>query len=59
MGSRRVELVKLAWSKLDRDGKGHITIDDLAHVYDVSGNPLVKAGKLSKVDAIRVCCEIM
>ena len=28
--------------------------EDIARIYDVSGNPLVKAGKLSKTDALRV-----
>jgi len=53
MGPERVELVKLAFGQLDQSGKGFITLEDLARVYDVSGNPLVKAGKLSKVDALK------
>lgn len=54
MGPFRVELVKLAFAQLDRRGQGVVTLDDIAHIYDVSGNPLVKAGKLSKVDALKV-----
>lgn len=53
MGPFRVELVKLAWAQLDTKGKGTLTLEDLARIYDVSGNPLVKAGKLSKTDALR------
>jgi len=53
MGPQRVELVKLAWTRLDTKGRGVVTLEDIALIYDVSGNPLVKAGKLSKVDAIR------
>jgi len=53
MGPFRVELVKLAWAQLDQKGKGALTLEDLARIYDVSGNPLVKAGKLSKTDALR------
>jgi len=53
MGSVRVELVKLAWAQLDTRGRGVVTLEDIARVYDVSGNPLVKAGKLSKTDALR------
>jgi Ca2+-binding EF-hand superfamily protein len=53
MGSARVELVKLAFAQLDRRGQGVVTLEDIAHIYDVSGNPLVKAGKLSKVDALK------
>jgi hypothetical protein len=54
MGSVRVELVKLAFAQLDQRGQGVVTLEDIARIYDVSGNPLVKAGKLSKVDALKV-----
>jgi len=53
MGPARVELVKLAWAQLDTRGRGVVTLEDIARIYDVSGNPLVKAGKLSKTDALR------
>jgi len=53
MGPFRVDLVKLAWAQLDQRGRGFVTVEDMARIYDVSGNPLVKAGKLSKVDAIK------
>jgi len=53
MGPERVALVKLAWAQLDTNGRGTLTLEDIARVYDVSGNPLVKAGKLSKTDALR------
>jgi len=53
MGPERVEMVKLAFAQLDRRGQGVVTLEDIARIYDVSGNPLVKAGKLSKVDALK------
>jgi len=53
MGPERVALVKLAFQQLDQRGKGVVTLEDIARIYDVSGNPLVKAGKLSKTDALR------
>jgi len=53
MGPERVALVKLAFQQLDQRGRGVVTLEDIARVYDVSGNPLVKAGKLSKTDALR------
>jgi len=53
MGVQRVEMVKLAWNQLDTRGKGVVTLEDLAKIYDVSGNPLVKSGKLSTADALR------
>jgi len=53
MGPERVALVKLAFGQLDQRGRGVVTLEDIARIYDVSGNPLVKAGKLSKTDALR------
>jgi len=53
MGLARVEMVKLAFAQLDQRGKGVVTLEDIARIYDVSGNPLVKAGKMSKVDALK------
>jgi len=53
MGPARVEMVKLAFGQLDQRGAGVVTLEDMARIYDVSGNPLVKAGKLSKVDALK------
>jgi len=53
MGPERIALVKLAFRQLDQRGAGIVTLEDIARVYDVSGNPLVKAGKLSKVDALK------
>jgi len=53
MGPERVALVKLAFGQLDQRGRGVVTLEDIARIYDVSGNPLVKAGKLSKMDALK------
>jgi len=53
MGPERVAMVKLAFAQLDQRGKGAVTLEYIARIYDVSGNPLVKAGKLSKADALR------
>lgn len=53
MGPARIEMVRLAFKQLDRRGAGVVTLEDIARIYDVSGNPLVKAGKLSKVDALK------
>lgn len=53
MNPERVALVKLAFGQLDTRGRGVVTLEDMARIYDVSGNPLVKAGKMSKADALR------
>jgi len=55
MSAERVAMVKMAWAQFDTNGRndGVMTLEDIARIYDVSGNPLVKAGKLSKADALR------
>jgi Ca2+-binding EF-hand superfamily protein len=53
MNDFRIELVKLAFSVLDDSNDGIITLEDVARKYDVSGNPLVKAGKMSANDVLK------
>jgi len=53
MNAFRVQLVKLAWGVIDERGRGYITLEDVAHKYDVSGHPLVKEGKMTPADAVR------
>jgi len=53
MTAPRVEMVKLAWAQLDTRGAGVVTLADIAKIYDVSGNPLVKAGNMTVQDALR------
>ena len=45
---RRANMVKKAFSILDTNGSGNITIGDISHVYDVSMNPEFLEGKKSK-----------
>jgi len=53
MNQFRVDFVKLAWYQLDTSRKGYVTVDDLGKVYDVSGNPLVKAGKITPQECLK------
>ena len=45
---RRLNMVKKAFSILDTNGSGEITIADIGHVYDVTMNPEFLEGKKSK-----------
>jgi Ca2+-binding EF-hand superfamily protein len=52
MNERRKRLVKMAFDILDTDGSGEITIEELESKYDVSANPGVKAGKITRRQAM-------
>eukprot|EP00747_Dinoflagellata_sp_TGD_P179926 gnl/TRDRNA2_/TRDRNA2_31542_c0_seq2.p1 gnl/TRDRNA2_/TRDRNA2_31542_c0~~gnl/TRDRNA2_/TRDRNA2_31542_c0_seq2.p1 ORF type:complete len:842 (+),score=143.30 gnl/TRDRNA2_/TRDRNA2_31542_c0_seq2:51-2576(+) len=51
MNKFRLKWVKQAFDILDRDGNGIVTMNDIAHSYDVSTNPSVKAEDMSANDA--------
>ena len=53
MSTRRVELVKKAYQKLDKDGSGQVTRADIEEAYDVSQNPEVISGKITPDEAFR------
>jgi len=53
MNDFRLELVRKAFSVLDDQGTGLVTLSDIARRYDVSKNPLVKAGKINPNDVLR------
>ena len=48
MKKRRRDLVMMAFSKLDKDGSGQVTYDDIKDVYDASKHPDVLARKRSE-----------
>ena len=39
MGKMRIQLVDMAFAKLDKTGDGVVTIDDLKGVYNVKAHP--------------------
>jgi len=39
LSERRVACIKLAYNKLDVNGDGQVTLDDVAKLYDVSLHP--------------------
>jgi len=53
MNDTRINLVKAAFNVLDDSGDGIVTLEDIARKYDVSKNPLVKAGKVNANDVLK------
>jgi len=53
MNDFRLELVKKAFAVLDDTNDGLVTLEDVARKYDVSKNPLVKAGKLTANEVLK------
>ena len=49
----RQDLVKLAYKVVDKTGDGIVTVEDLELAYDVSKNPDVASGKVTKAEALR------
>ena len=45
MNERRLKLVALAYEKLDKNGDGQVTLDDIARLYEASNHPEVRAGR--------------
>jgi len=53
MNDFRTALVKQAFEVLDDTRDGLVTLEDVARKYDVSNNPLVKAGKMNPNDVLK------
>ena len=43
----------LAYEKLDRNGDGQVTLDDIAKIYDASKHPEVRAGRMTEEQVFR------
>ena len=52
LSPRRIELIKMAYQKLDRDHSGIVDINDVVEQYDVSFHPKFKSGEMSKNDIL-------
>jgi Ca2+-binding EF-hand superfamily protein len=52
MNQRRIEIVKKAFSKLDRDGSGLVDSKDIAGLYNASRHPLVLSGEKSEMQVL-------
>ncbi|CAG9310039.1 unnamed protein product [Blepharisma stoltei] len=53
MNNRRLRLVALAYEKLDKNGDGQVTLDDIARTYDASRHPDVVSGKKTDAEIFR------
>ena len=53
LNDRRRALVRLAFNVLDKDKSGVVTVEDIVKAYDVSHNPDVRSGKITKAQALR------
>jgi len=48
LNERREAIVRKAFNKLDRDGSGVVTLEDLAGIYNASKHPDVATGKVTE-----------
>ncbi|OMJ78708.1 hypothetical protein SteCoe_21428 [Stentor coeruleus] len=53
LNDNRLRLVALAYEKLDKNGDGQVTLDDIAKIYDASKHPEVRAGRLTEEQVFR------
>jgi len=53
LNAKRLGLVQEAWTRLDKQGDGEVTLDDLLEIYDVSQRKEVVDGKMTEMQAIR------
>jgi len=53
MSQRRIDLIKLAFRKLDATGDGVVTIEDIEVNYNADFDPDVKSGRKSSAEALR------
>lgn len=52
MNGRRQAVVKAAFDKLDRDGSGGLTVDEIKSKYNAKSKPSVMQGRQSEDDAL-------
>ena len=53
LNESRLEWIRKAYAKLDVNGDGQVTLDDIARIYDVSQHPDVVARKKTEEEAYR------
>lgn len=52
LSARRRALILMAFDRLDKDGSGVVTIEDVRSAYDVSKHPDVLSGKITPDEAL-------
>lgn len=53
LNPRRLDIVMKAFAKIDKDGSGELTVDDIADIYDVSQHPHVVEAKRSEEEVLK------
>ena len=53
LNERRRRLIAMAFQKLDKNGDGTATFDELCDVYDTSSHPEVKSGKITHAQCLK------
>lgn len=53
LSARRRALILMAFDRLDKDGSGVVTIEDVRSAYDTSKHPDVLSGKKTPDEALR------
>ena len=56
MNERRIQVIKLAYQKLDKNNDGLVTLDDLKKIYNVRCHPDVN---LSTIKLMNVCFSLV
>ena len=53
VSAQRIDIVKKAFSRLEKDGDGRVTLKDIAQAYDVDKHPDVVSAKRSREEVLR------
>ena len=53
MTKPRLEVVKMAFTRLDKDSDRHVTLADLLHIYSVDGHPDIVSGRHTPEEVIQ------
>jgi Ca2+-binding EF-hand superfamily protein len=53
LSARRLALVDLAFQRIDKRGRGKVTLAEMAQLYDASRHPDVVSGKSSQSSVMR------
>jgi len=53
LNDRRINMIRIAFDRLDTDGSGVLTLSEIAVKYDVTDHPLFKSGEKSKEQLVQ------
>ena len=55
----RISVLKQAFDKLDKDGKGYVSVGQLRHEYNAKEHPLVRQGKRSEDEVLAEFLDLL